>query len=212
MKHWHILLGPTVMIFIGLQMFENLLITFVLFYGWLFFVPLLSEEPLRIGLASHLLKRSVMIGSMSGIIFFLFVFLSLYGLHQYFIDIRALQSLLVKWGFSGYGIIGFLLVFVFVNPILEEVYWRGFVFERLSRSENSKKVIVVTALFYTLYHFLSVMPMFQSGMNLLVILFVFIGGLYWGYMRDKIGSIIGTILCHAFADLGIVCVYWFLVR
>ena len=35
-----LLIMPTVLIFIGLSLLQNVLITFILFYGWLLFVPL----------------------------------------------------------------------------------------------------------------------------------------------------------------------------
>lgn len=38
-----LLIGPTIMMFIGLQLFESVAVTFLLFYGWLLGVPLLGK-------------------------------------------------------------------------------------------------------------------------------------------------------------------------
>jgi uncharacterized protein len=136
----------------------------------------------------------------------------LYWLHHDFMDITHLQSLLAEWGLSGNGIFVLLLVFVTVNPILEEVYWRGFMFSKLKMKGNAIKAIFITSFFYTLYHFLSVIPMFQWGFNIVAVIPVLLAGLFWGYIREKTGSIIGTMISHTLADLGIVCVYWFIIK
>ena len=40
-----LLVGPTIMIYLGLIVFKNVPITFLLFYGWLLAVPLI--DPLK---------------------------------------------------------------------------------------------------------------------------------------------------------------------
>jgi membrane protease YdiL (CAAX protease family) len=207
-----LLLAPTVMIYVGLHVLESVPITFLLFYSWLLFVPLIRKASLFSEIVHKNVKSSIHFGIISGIVFFFFIFGGLYWLHHYFIDVVYLQVLLAEWGFSGNGMIGLVFVLVIVNPILEEVYWRGYIFTQLKSKGNAVKATLITSFFYTLYHFLSVIPMFQWGFNILAVLPVFIAGLFWGYMREKTGSIAGTIISHALGDFGIVCVYWFIVR
>ncbi|WLD93866.1 CPBP family intramembrane glutamic endopeptidase [Alkalihalobacillus sp. AL-G] len=207
-----LLLGPTLMIFIGLQLLENVLITFILFYSWLLLVPLISKGFTIGELVSKDPQRSIRYGILSGGVFFLFIFGGLYWLHPYFIDVEHLQKLLTEWGFSGNGVFGLILVLLIVNPILEEVYWRGFMYTRLKEKVKPIHAIWIASACYTLYHFLSVIPMFQWPLNAIAVLPVFIAGLFWGYMREKTGSIIGTVISHALGDLGIMCVYWFFVK
>jgi hypothetical protein len=78
---------------------------------WLL-VLLTNKRSLWAELVRKDMKSSVYIGSISGVVFFLFIFGGLYWLYHYFIDIKSLQVLLAEWGFSGNGIIVLLLVLV----------------------------------------------------------------------------------------------------
>lgn len=210
MKNAIRLIGPTIMIFIGLWFFENVVITFLLFYSWLLFVPMIDKafpkEQLK------LTKKSAMLGIVSGLIFFLFIYGGLKWLHVYLLDIDSLRVLLLEWGFSGAGEIGLVLVLLLANPILEEVYWRGYMFNRLRQKGTAFSAIGLTALFYTLYHLLSIIPIFAAGYSFAAVIPVLIAGLFWGFIRERTGSISATMIGHVLADLGIMCVYWFIIR
>lgn len=210
MKKIFLLVGPTIMIFIGLQMFESVIVTFLLFYGWLLAVPLLGH-----GIPRERFKatsKAVMLGVGSGLLFFLFIYGGLHWLHIYLLDIDQLRVLLWEWGFSGSGEIWLVLILLVANPILEEVYWRGYIYEKLRRDGTAKYAILVTSTFYTLYHLLSVIPIFEDFFGLIAAVPVFIAGTFWGYIREKTGSITAAIIGHVLSDMGIIFVYWFLVR
>lgn len=198
------------MIFIGLQLAENVLITFVLFYGWLLAGPFICKgfpEDLF-----YLPKKAAIYGIGSGLVFFGFIFGGLSFLHGYFLDVNQLRALLVDWGFIGSREFFLIFVLLVANPILEEVYWRGFMHDRLSEAQGTAKAIAITAVFYALYHLLSVIPIFEAGFSLIAVLPVLLAGLFWGYVRQKTGSLAAVIISHALSDLGIMCVYWFVVR
>ncbi|MDN7227484.1 CPBP family glutamic-type intramembrane protease [Planococcus sp. N064] len=204
------LIGPTMMIFIGLQVMENVAITFLLFYSWLLFVPLIDRafpvEQLKLD------KQGVALGFGSGLLFFIFIFGGLSWLHVYLLDIEYLRTLLMDWGFSGRGEILLVLVLLLANPVLEELYWRGYMFNRLRMKGSALYAVGMSAAFYTLYHLLSIIPIFEAGFSFVAVLPVFIAGLFWGFIREKSGSMTATIISHVLSDFGIVCVYWFIVR
>jgi membrane protease YdiL (CAAX protease family) len=210
MKNFVRLIGPSLMILIGLQLLESVVVTFVLFYSWLLAVPLIDKafpkERVKVT------KQAVIVGSGSGLLFFLFVFGGLNWLHMYLLDIHKLRVLLMEWGFSGPGEIGLIFVLLLANPVLEEVYWRGYMYEKLRKNGKALYTILMTASFYTLYHLLSIIPMFQGTSSMAAILPVLIAGLFWGYIREKTGSIVAAIISHVLGDLGIIAVYWFIVR
>ncbi|MCI2256647.1 CPBP family intramembrane metalloprotease [Domibacillus sp. PGB-M46] len=210
MKNFVRLIGPSLMILIGLQLLESVAVTFVLFYSWLLAVPLIDKAfPKEI---VQVTKQAVILGFGSGLLFFLFVFGGLKWLHTYLLDIGELRTLLLKWGFSGPGEIGLVLVLLLANPILEEWYWRGYIYEKLRANGKAVYTILMTASFYTLYHLLSVIPMFQGISSVAAILPVLIAGIFWGYTREKTGSIIAAVISHVLGDLGIVASYWFILR
>lgn len=210
MKNVLRLIGPTLMIFIGLQVFGNVLITFLLFYGWLIAVPLmdgaLPKERWKIT------KQTLVLGTGSGLLFFIFIFGGLNWLHIYLLDIGALRTLLVDWGFSGPAEIGLVFVLLILNPVLEELYWRGYMYEKLRKRGTAARAILMTASFYTLYHIISVLHLFETGYSFAAVIPVLAAGLFWGWIREKTGSIFAAIISHLLSDLGIICVYWFIVR
>jgi uncharacterized protein len=210
MKKVFLLVGPTIMIFIGLQMFESVIVAFLFFYGWLLGVPLLGR-----GFPRERLKptnKAVMLGFGSGLLFFLFIYGGLNWLHIYLLDIDQLRVLLWEWGFSGRGEIWLVLILLVANPILEEVYWRGYIYKKLRIEGTANYAILMTSTFYTLYHLLSVIPIFTGLYGIVAALPVFIAGMFWGYIREKSGSITAAIIGHVLSDMGIIFVYWFLVR
>ncbi|MCP1310571.1 CPBP family intramembrane glutamic endopeptidase [Paenibacillus tyrfis] len=68
--------------------------------------------------------------------------------------------------------------------------------------------VFLTSLFYSLYHVLSIVPIFERPWNIVLVLPVFAAGLFWGWMRLRHASLTGSVLSHSFADAGIMCVYF----
>lgn len=207
------------MILIGLQGLSSVPITFLLFYGWLFVVPIgerlilkrktWSDTLLQLGLGEK--RNHILHGFYTGGLFFLSIVMAGYYFHPYVFDPSNLAHVLATWNFSG-NLTGWLmLVLILVNPILEEIYWRGYVFTKLNGNMKTTHVVWITALFYSLYHFLSVIPLFNWPYNMLVMIPVFLAGMIWGYMRSTSNSVAGSIVSHILADAGIMAVYvWFL--
>jgi membrane protease YdiL (CAAX protease family) len=210
MKTFSRLIGPALMILIGLQVFENVMITFLLFYSWLLGVPLIDMLPPKERF--KLTRKALLVGIGSGLLFFVFIFGGLSWLHVYMLDLEALRKLLLDWGFSGSGEILLVLVLLLANPILEEFYWRGYMFTKLRPHMSANFTILTTAAFYTLYHLISVIPIFSISFSLVAVIPVLLAGLFWALIREKTGSITAAIISHMLSDFGIICVYWFIVR
>lgn len=210
MKKIFLLVGPTLMIFIGLQVLESVIVVFLLFYSWLLAVPLLGGgvhwEKFKTS------RKDALLGIGSGLLFLLFIFGGVNWLHIYLLDIDQLRVLLWEWGFSSRGEVWLVLILLVVNPILEEVYWRGYIFEKLRLEGTAKYTIFMTSAFYTLYHFLSVIPIFSGLFGIVAAIPVFIAGIFWGYIREKTGTITAAIIGHVLSDMGIILVYWSLIR
>ncbi|MFZ3589870.1 CPBP family intramembrane glutamic endopeptidase [Bacillus sp. DJP31] len=210
MKHLLLLIGPTLMIVIGLTIFGNIPLTFILFYGWLLLVPLLSKRNSSRSLFSQIpnKKSVVIVGLISGIVSCVVILSTMTYLFDYIVDLISLQRIVKEWGFTGIQLIWLVLVLIVINPILEELYWREFMYRRLHQSLGVKGSILLTSLFYSLYHLLSVIPMFTWPLNLISVLPVLLAGVLWGYFRYKLNNIMTSIISHALADLGIILVYF----
>jgi membrane protease YdiL (CAAX protease family) len=206
-----LLFAPTILIFIGLSLLQNILITFFLFYGWLLFIPIITvfwKKTNRYEIRLLKSKKSIIVGIISGLI----CLVSIYGVVVIFqssvLDIPHLQQLLQKWDFSGTKVILLVLVLVLINPILEELYWREFMYGRISSKLGNILAVMITAIFYSLYHLIVVMEIFSFPFNMLAVIPVFLAGIMWGVFRIRLGSITAPIISHCLADIGIMLMYW----
>ena len=88
-------------------------------------------------------------------------------------------------------LIGLLLLF-WIGPG-EEIFWRGFVQNRLTKNLGPLKGYLLTSLVYTAVHIWS--------FNLLLIGAAMICGLFWGYMFYRCKSIWPGLISHALWDV-----------
>lgn len=130
-------------------------------------------------------------------------------LHNYLLGIDQLRVLLLEWGFSRRGEIWLVLILLVASPILEEIYWRGYIFDKLRKAGTARYTILMTTEFYTLYHLLSVIPIFEGIYGMMAAVPVFIAGMFWSFIRQKTGSITESIIGYVFSDIGII---WFQVK
>ena len=205
-----LLVGPTIMIFIGLIICKSVLITFALFYSWLLFVPLFSSirnKQQKFNLKNQFSRQSIVVGLISGVISLLAIYGAVTVLKDTVFDLAALRQLLMDWNFTGDKVIWLVLVLIFINPFLEELYWREFMYKRLESKVSIAKTVVITSFFYSLYHLVSLIFIFTFPFNFIAVIPVFLAGLLWGYFRYILQSITAPIISHILADLGIMLVY-----
>lgn len=206
-----LLIGPTMMIFLGLVTFEHVPITFILFYGWLLLFSIYNlrkrHQPILIMNA-----KSIIVGFSSGIICLTVIYGTVYFLQSTLFNLPELREILIEWNFTGANVFWLALILIFINPILEELYWREFMYGELQRKLGTIPSITITAFFYSLYHLLSVYFIFSFPFNFIAVVPVFLAGLMWGYFRYKLKSIIAPIISHVLADLGIMLVYIYLIQ
>ncbi|WP_044022366.1 CPBP family intramembrane glutamic endopeptidase [Bacillus sp. SG-1] len=209
MKKLVLLIGPTLMIFIGLTIYGNVPLTFGLFYGWLLLVPVYfsltnqnhSEWKIRIT------RNSVLLGTASGLAFLLIIFASVSFLFSSIIELEIIGLLLEEWNFNGKMVWGLIAVLIILNPYLEENYWRNFIFEELKVSMSPAMAIITSSFFYSFYHILSMVELFNWPFNVLAVIPVFIAGLVWGLFKHKSGSLAAPVVSHILADTGIMMIY-----
>ncbi len=103
---------------------------------------------------------------------------------------------------------GFLLLALFysaVHSLLEEYYWRWFLFGRLRRRMPAAAAIAASALAFTAHHVL-VIGEFAGGYGPLTWLFaltVTAAGIFWAWLYERTGTLGGPWLSHALADAGL---------
>ncbi len=115
---------------------------------------------------------------------------------------------LEQWGISqNLKWIIFILMVLF-NGIVEEIFWRGYTYEKIKNHLNKWLAIFVVTSFYTSYHLATVLTFFKvSYLGFQIVLFIFIAGLIWGWMRYRFNNIWASAIGHTLATIGYMTVY-----
>jgi membrane protease YdiL (CAAX protease family) len=127
------------------------------------------------------------------------------------LPIFASAAELMQQKVAGFGVDSAAKYFVLagfyslVHSLLEEYYWRWFVFRQLERLIPLWPAIIVSAIGFTLHHLVVLAIYFHSapGLAALFGLAVAIGGCFWAWLYHRDDSIFETWPSHALVDLGL---------
>jgi membrane protease YdiL (CAAX protease family) len=163
--------------------------------------PLRTARPTVKGLALGAAFSIVVVGA--GMLVFQ------YALRELPIFTKAAE--LIEKKITGFGITtagayfllgGFYSLF---HSLLEEYYWRWFVFQQLKKLTSLWPAIAISAIGFALHHVV-VLSMFFRGLPWLVAAFAAataIGGAFWAWLYNRSGSIFDTWLSHLLIDAGL---------
>ncbi len=90
-----------------------------------------------------------------------------------------------------------LLIFVFTNAFGEELLFRGLFLRSHERMVGSRGSVLITALVFAMIHF----GVGYTPNTLGFVALTFVLGVIWGYLVKKTGSLWGSIIFHAGADV-----------
>jgi len=157
-----------------------------------------------------------------GTIFGLVILIAIVGLYWGFL--RSMPSFVeaadaMREKISSFGLDSiwkFVVIGIFyslIHSLLEEYYWRWFVFGQLSRLLPLWPAILLSALGFTAHHVLVLATYFGwfSWMTLLFSLSVTVGGIFWAWLYHRSGSLAGPWVSHLFVDAGIFFVGYLLL-
>jgi membrane protease YdiL (CAAX protease family) len=128
---------------------------------------------------------------------------------------KAITDKVVSFGVRNPA--GFAVMAIFyavVHSLLEEYYWRWFVFGQLRRLMPLWVAIVLSALAFMQHHVIVLAAYFgwSSPATAVFSAGVAIGGMFWAWLYNRSGSLLGPWLGHAMADAAIFVVGYSLVR
>jgi uncharacterized protein len=92
-----------------------------------------------------------------------------------------------------------------LHSLLEEYYWRWFLFGGLRRYMPPAAAVIASSLAFTAHHVV-LLSSFFGGLNLPAIFFslcVAIGGAFWAWLYHRSDSLLGPWFSHALIDAGI---------
>ena len=211
-----LLLLPAAAVFTGLVLLNSIFATYILFYGVVCVaVPLLDRVVFRRQTMSEFfryigfmnVRKSLLPGLIVGAVFLAAIYLFFMIFSRQLIDTSSMTNALDKWNLDSGNLFVFLFMMIVGNSILEEIYWRGYVFSRLKELTGPRNTVILTALFYTSYHLITTVTLFSVTQGLLLSSAVLLVGVFWACLRIKYESIIPAVISHLLADLGLMLIY-----
>jgi membrane protease YdiL (CAAX protease family) len=210
------MLLPSVAVFTGLILLNSIYATYILFYGVVCVViPLLDRVVIHrqnmrgflrfTGLVN--IRKSLLPGLFIGGVFLAAIYLFFLIFNRQLIDTSTMTTALGRWNLDSGNLFVFLFMMIVGNSILEEIYWRGYIFSRLKELTGPGNTVILTALFYTSYHLITTITLFSLAQGLLLSSSIFLVGVFWAYLRIRYESIIPAVISHLLADLGLMLIY-----
>lgn len=93
-------------------------------------------------------------------------------------------------------------VFVsFVHSVLEEVYWRWFVYGQLRKLCGRWWAHGLAGIGFAAHHLVITLQFFPASMAIFLSLCVAVGGVIWTLMYERQGTILGCWISHACVDV-----------
>lgn len=113
---------------------------------------------------------------------------------------------------AGFAVMG--LFYSLVHSLLEEYYWRWFVFGQLRQQVPLWPAIAVSSVGFTLHHVLVLARYFgwDSPATWLFVSGIAIGGAAWAWLYDRSKSLYGPWISHLIVDAAIFWIGYDLVR
>jgi membrane protease YdiL (CAAX protease family) len=103
----------------------------------------------------------------------------------------------LNWGELGFWVFTAVGSFLLV-PILEELFYRGYVQNRLAEDFDAPSAILITALFFTFSH--SQYYLLFSAWNTGMLLSTLFAALVWGYIFHRTRSLLLVMIAHALVN------------
>ncbi|HEY2761353.1 MAG TPA: type II CAAX endopeptidase family protein [Pirellulales bacterium] len=106
------------------------------------------------------------------------------------------------------------LFYSLIHSLLEEYYWRWFVFGQLRREISLSMAILLSSLAFMAHHVIVLGIYFgwQSPWTYLFSLATAIGGAFWAWLYNRSGSIYGPWISHLLIDTAIFGIGYDLMR
>jgi membrane protease YdiL (CAAX protease family) len=113
---------------------------------------------------------------------------------------------------AGFAVMG--LFYSLIHSLLEEYYWRWFVFGQLRRGLSLWPAVALSSVAFTAHHVIVLVRYFgwDSPATWLFVLGIAIGGAAWAWVYDRSKSLYGPWLSHLIVDAAIFWIGFDLVR
>lgn len=132
------------------------------------------------------------------------IILSAYLILKGFINLDSIKNILAEnLKVNKDNFIYVALYISFINSLLEEFFFRGFIFLNLKKLIISKYAYIISALAFAIYHVAIMGSWFSPIIFLLAMAGLFIGGLIFNYLNESNENIYSSWLVHMMANFAI---------
>lgn len=100
----------------------------------------------------------------------------------------------------------FALFLSVIHSLIEEYYWRWFVFGHLREVLTTSSAHVLAGLSFAAHHVVVATQFFPIGWGVLLGGLAGAGGILWSLMYEKQQTLMGAWICHLIVDLGILAI------
>ncbi|WP_194841312.1 CPBP family intramembrane glutamic endopeptidase [Salinibacillus xinjiangensis] len=154
------------------------------------------------------LKSGFLLGLLaSGIVLLTFLLL------QDFIDTKAIISdLKNRLHITAEVYIFVALYITFGNSLLEEFYFRGFIFLKLYQTNQKVFAYVFSAGLFAFYHIAIFATWFNISLILLALVGLFTVGLVFNWLNTKSNNFLNSWILHILADIAVVSIGFYLFQ
>jgi len=151
-------------------------------------------------------KKGVLFGLLFGSVSFISIILA-YILLQNYINFDLITEELQAKSKITAGNFIFIAIYVTLgNSLLEEFFFRGFIFLNLKHLGYRTFAYMFSALLFALYHIAIFQTWFTFSMTLLALLGLFIIALIFNWLNTKTNTFINSWIVHIMADLAIILI------
>ena len=201
-------IGVAMSLFVAPGLVGNTIFTAVKIWG--IALPLLwvirtSSQALRLPKFRWL---EVKVGLGLGIVMFIAILLAYYSIGQQIINLPEIRAKAAEVGITQPALyLAGCLYWSFVNSLIEELTWRGFVIYQLKVLVSPTLAVALAALFFTAHHSLALYGYTHDWLIVaLGSLGVFLSGIAWAWCYSNYRSIMPGYISHILADLAIAIV------
>lgn len=91
----------------------------------------------------------------------------------------------------------------FINSLLEEFFFRGFMFLNLKKFQKKINAYLISAIAFAVYHVAIMANWFNPYLFILAMVGLFVGAIIFNFLNDKSENLFNSWLVHMFANFAI---------
>jgi membrane protease YdiL (CAAX protease family) len=88
---------------------------------------------------------------------------------------------------------------ILANPILEEMFWRGLIYQQIKQKSNTDAACVISSILFGAWHWVILQAFFYPLAAIGISMIIMIVGLILSLIYEKTGSLLEPILIHSLA-------------